>query len=165
MLRTGDFAGVTAPQRELIAYWRARRDTYGFVARDAVDPGALRAMLDSISIVEVDEHGEGRFRICGSRLRDIFGREARGLRVADVAGVLGETYALGLSAAIERGAPVGGVMEGAGRIHAWLRLPLAGDDRRLTQVLCHDELLASQRKLLSVPGSPSIPPSSPRFAA
>ncbi len=165
MLRTGDFAGVTAPQRELIAYWTARRDASGLVARDAVDPGALRAMLDSLSIVEVDEQGDGRFRICGSRLRDIFGREARGMRVADVAGVLGETYALGLSAAIDRGAPVGGLMEASGRSHAWLRLPLAGPDRRLTQVLCHDELLTSQRRLLNVPATPSIPPSSPRFAA
>lgn len=165
MLRTGEFAGVTAPQRDLIAYWRARRDASGRVARDAIDPGDLRAVLASISIVEVDDLGEGRFRICGSGLRDIFGMEARGMRVADVAGVHGETYALGLSAAIERGAPVGGVMEGNGRMQAWLRLPLAGSDRRLTQVLCHDELLTSQRKLLNASGLSPIPPSSPRFAA
>lgn len=160
------FAGVTPAQQALVCYWQARRNTQGCVQRESIDPGALRSMLASISLVEIDAGGEGRFRIAGSRLRDIFGTEVRGRLVAEIAGAHGECYALGLSAAIERGEPVGGLIETGGRVHAWLRLPLAGEDGRLSQVLCHDELLtaaelrtilASREGLILHPG--------PRFAA
>ena len=31
-------------------------------------------------------------------------------------------------------------------MHAWTRLPLAGPDGQLTQVLCHDELVRARPK-------------------
>ncbi len=160
------FQGVTIAQQALIDYWKQLRDPAGSVARDAIDPGALRSMLASISIVQFDESGDGRFRIAGSRLRDIFGMEARGRRVADVMGENGEAFALGLSVALERRAPVGGIMEQKDGIHAWLRLPLLDSTGQLTMVLCHDELLPS-RRLLSSKGGNSVSDhtSSPRAAA
>ena len=52
-----------------------------------------------------------------------------------------------VKAALERGAPVGGMIEQEdGRMHAWTRLPLAGPDGQLTQVLCHDELVRARPK-------------------
>ena len=140
------FSGVTEAQRLLIAHWVDCRDPSGQVARDAIDPGTVRSTLACLSIVEMDEGGAGRFRIAGSRLRDIFGMDVRGRQVSEIAGAHGECYALGLAAAIERGVPVGGVMESGGRLHAWLRLPLADDAGRLTQVLCHDELIISRQR-------------------
>ncbi len=160
------FAGVTDAQEMLIEYWRTLRDAAGRVSRESLDPGALRSALASVSIVEFDQNGIGRFRIAGSRLREIFGMEVRGMRVSEIAGTHGDCYMLGLSAALERGEPVGGVIETGGRIHAWLRLPLVGEDGRLSLVLCHDELLASRRLLR--PGRPAdapIPHNKPRFAA
>ncbi|MBY9065294.1 PAS domain-containing protein [Hyphomonas sp. WL0036] len=160
------FAGVTDAQQMLIGHWQSRRDGEGRVARENIDPGALRSTLACISIVETDEDGDGRFRIAGSRLREIFGVEVRGMRVAEIAGVHGECYALGLSAALERGEPVGGVIESGGRIHAWLRLPLAGEDGQLNQVLCHDELLPSRRLLRPGPqGDGLVQQTKSRFAA
>ena len=160
------FAGVTDAQQVLIQHWQSRRDGEGRVARDNIDPGALRSALACISIVEIDEAGESRFRIAGSRLREIFGVEVRGMRLAEIAGAHGECYALGLSAALERGEPVGGVIEIGGRIHAWLRLPLAGDDGSLNQVLCHDELLPSRRMLRTNPTNDGlIQHPRPRYAA
>lgn len=135
------FRGVTDSQKQLIEYWCSLRESSGLVRRESVDPGRFRSMLSSISIVEFDRFGTGRFRIAGSRLRDIFGMEARGRQIEDVVGEHGEAFSLGLAAALERGAPVGGVIEQGGRTHAWLRLPLAGSDGQLTQVLCHDELV------------------------
>jgi hypothetical protein len=143
MRNKNGFDGVTPAQQALVGYWRACRNTEGRVQRQCVDPGALRSMLASISLVEIDPGGAGRFRIAGSRLRDIFGTEVRGRLVTEIAGAHGECYALGLSAAIERGEPVGGLIETGGRVHAWLRLPLAGEDGRLSQVLCHDALLTT----------------------
>ena len=165
MTKQNVFKGVTAAQRSLVSYWCLLRESDGVPRRESVDPGHLRSMLASISIVEFDESGTGRFRIAGSRLRDLLGFEARGRSVEEVAGTTAETFALGLSAAIDREAPVGGVIENEGRLHAWLRLPLAGPDGRISQVLCHDEVLASRRLLLTPPGGAAIPPKSNRFAA
>ena len=164
MTKQNVFGGVTAVQRSLVDYWCRLRESDGIVRRESIDPGHLRSMLASISIVEFDESGAGRFRIAGSRLRDLLGFEARGRLVGEVAGPQAETYSLGLSAAIERQAPVGGVIERGGPAHAWLRLPLAGSDGRVSQVLCHDELVAS-RFLLGQAGQASIPRKSDRFAA
>ena len=159
------FKGMTAVQRSLVDYWCRLRESDGVPRRDSVDPGHLCSMLASISIVEFDESGAGRVRIAGSRLRDLLGFEARGRRLEDVACTAAETFFLGLSSAIEREAPVGGVIESGGRLHAWLRLPLAGPDGRISQVLCHDELLASRHLLLTPPAGAAILRKSDRFAA
>ncbi|MEZ5947077.1 MAG: PAS domain-containing protein [Hyphomonas sp.] len=165
MTKQNVYRGVTAVQRQMVDYWCALRDQHGIVRRDAVDPGHLRSMLASISIVEFDDTGRGRFRIAGSRLRDLFGFEARGRYIEDVVGSSAEAYALGLSAAIERHGPVGGVIETGNQLHAWLRLPLAGHDGQVSQVLCHDELLPNRRLLLSPSGGAVVPGKSGRAAA
>lgn len=166
MFHKPTFSGVTEAQRLLITHWYECRTPDGLVPRDAIDPGTVRSTLACLSIVEINETGEGRFRIAGSRLRDIFGQDVRGRQVAEIAGAYGEGYALGLLSAVERGEPVGGVMETGGRLHAWLRLPLADDYGHLTQVMCHDELIAHRRALLPT-GLEGQPPRAPvpRFAA
>ena len=111
MTKAKVFKGVTDSQQKLIEYWCGLRDSRGSVRRDSMDPGQFRSMLASISIVEFDQAGNGRFRIAGSRLREIFGMEARGRQIEEVLGEHGEAYCLGLAAALERGAPVGGVIE------------------------------------------------------
>ncbi len=165
MISKQSFSGVTESQRLLLAHWQECRTSGGRVPRDAIDPGIVRSTLACLSIVELDENGEGRFRIAGSRLRDIFGMDVRGRRVAEIAGAHGDCYALGLSSAVERGLPVGGVIETGGRLHAWLRLPLADDYDQLTQVLCHDELIAHRRELLPAKPDTARAESKPRFAA
>ena len=52
-----------------------------------------------------------------------------------------EMWSLGLSVAIERAQPVGGVISRQTDRHAWLRLPLGGAGTS-SLVLCHDVLLA-----------------------
>lgn len=163
MMKKTVFKGVTDSQQQLIEYWCGLKNSEGLVQRESIDPGHFRSMLASISIVEFDRFGTGRFRIAGSRLRDIFGMEARGRQIEDVVGQHGEAYCLGLSAALDRAAPVGGVIEQNGRMHAWLRLPLAGPDGQLTQVLCHDELVPQRRKKNS--DEALIPRNSGRAAA
>lgn len=164
MFSKPNFSGVTEAQRLLITHWYECRGGNGLVPRDAIDPGTVRSTLACLSIVEINETGEGRFRIAGSRLRDIFGQDVRGRPVDEIAGAHGEGYAHGLFSAIERGVPVGGVIEANGRLHAWLRLPLADDYGHLTQVMCHDELVANRRALLPPDSAPFFP-ATPRFAA
>lgn len=142
------FQGVTVAQRDLITYWRSLRDHSGRVLRSAIDPGEFRAVLAIISLVEIEVNGDCRFRIAGSRLRQIFGKEARGQLVSEIAGRHGDAYTLGLSAALERAAPVGGVIKDEGQLHAWLRLPLLNRDGQMTQILCLDELVSGRRAML-----------------
>ena len=135
------FAGVTPAQSALIAYWAAHRDGQGRVARQAIDPGAFKAMLSSVSIIEFGRDGRCRFRLAGSGLCEMFGMtELRGLDVEAALGERAEALLLGLAAALERAVPVGGVSDtlaqSPDRAHAWLRLPLTGRDGALTQVLC-----------------------------
>jgi hypothetical protein len=168
MKETSSFRGITRDQRELIAYWHSRKGPDGLVRRAVIDPGAFRRMLASISIVAFDDTSQGRFRIAGSALRDVFGMDVRGRRVDEIAGAHGETYALGLLAALERRQPVGGVIDTGGRAHSWLRLPLAGEDGQASQVLCHDQIFTSREALLIASGAgpeAPVPVSSPRFAA
>lgn len=153
MFQQDIFSGITPAQKLLVRYWKALRDRNGLVHRDLIDPGAVRSMLASISVVEIDAAGEGRFRIAGSRLRDIFGMEVRGMKVDEIAGAHGDCYSLGLSAALERGQPVGGEICDGRRSHCWLRLPLAGEGGRLNQVLCHDELLSQPAALTQGPAA------------
>jgi hypothetical protein len=148
------FAGVTEAQRLLIAHWYECRTAEGLVPRDAINPGIVRTTLASLSVVEIDPAGEGRFRIAGSRLRDIFGLDVRGRKVAESAGAHGECYALGLSAALERGLPVGGIIETGERVHAWLRLPVVDEEGDLSLVICHDELISSRQALTPDPEQP-----------
>jgi hypothetical protein len=60
--------------RELHAYWNACRGTREMPARGEVEPGALRPMLgDSFMLAGA----EPRFRLAGTRLCALFGRELR----------------------------------------------------------------------------------------
>lgn len=138
------FEGITESQKSLVAYWQDLRDTCGNVQRRSINPGQFKSQLASISIIEFRPGEAGRFRIAGSRLREIFGMEVRGLDVSDVHGSVGEAYALGLSAVRERGVPVGGVIETGKGLHAWLRLPLVDAYGMISQVLCHDELIRAR---------------------
>ncbi len=157
-------SGVTEAQRLLIAHWYECRNADGQVPRDAIDAGTVRSTLADLSIVEIDEIGQGRFRIAGSHLRDLFGMDVRGRPVSEIAGAYGEGYAFGLIAAVQQGVPVGGVTDTGKGLHVWLRLPLMDEDGALTQVLCHDERVAHRRELLS-----SVPETTfqqkPRYAA
>ena len=55
MTKQNVFRGVTAVQRSLIDYWCRLGESDGVPRRESIDPGHLRSMLASISIVEFDE--------------------------------------------------------------------------------------------------------------
>ena len=156
------FLGVTAAQRDVIAYWKSCRDSQGLVSRTRINPGALGTALASISIVEHEESGALRFRIAGTRVQSLFGMDVAGQNVRDVLGKHARHYTAGLKAAIERRAPTGGLIGEAPRYHAWLRLPLVNARGELTQVLCHDETLTHLR---DVTLDAALPMPLPRAAA
>ena len=138
-LSTG-FQGITESQAELVKHWHTCRLDHQLPQRDALDPGAIRAHLACISIVEIGASGEVRFRLAGSGLRQVLGREMRGRLISELDQTVSEIWSLGLSSALEKMSPVGGVIERETDAHAWLRLPLASPHNGVL-VMCHDTLV------------------------
>jgi len=138
------FQGLTDAQSDLISYWR-KAHTVGIPpARESLDPGAIRGHLSSISIVEIGRDGQARFRLAGSKLRQIFGQDMRGRSLTELAPTAYEMWSLGLSCMLEQQRPLGGLIERGSDAHAWLRLPLqTGPGGAL--ILCHDSLIPSLR--------------------
>jgi hypothetical protein len=64
--------------RELFEYWNDRRGRRLAPDRSDIDPGAIRHLLADTFILAFDE-GEGHpFRIAGTRVAALFGRELKG---------------------------------------------------------------------------------------
>jgi len=138
------FDGFTESQSELVAHWDSCRRGAALPYRESLDPGAIRAHLASISIVEIEPQGQVRFRLAGSGLRDILGREMRGRLISDLDKTVSEMWSLGLASALDRMRPVGGLIERERDCHAWLRLPLASPGNHAL-LLCHDTLIPKIR--------------------
>lgn len=149
------FEGITSGQKCLIDHWTANLGTDGKVARSQINPGEFCKDLANISIVDVRPNGRAIFRLAGSRLRDMFGRDVRGENVTRVMGTDGEAFQLTLEAAIARARPVGGVIKTVQGHHAWLRLPLVDSAGRLALVLCLDEVFKTESELKRSLGEPS----------
>lgn len=143
MTAKAGFRGLNTAQREIISHWYNVKGNRTVPDKADIDPGALKAHLASISIVEVDYRGEARFRIAGSGLRRILGGEMRGSLLCELEREKAEMWSLGLMAAIDRAEPVGGIISRSKDRHAWLRLPLGGAGMT-SLVLCHDVLMAHE---------------------
>lgn len=135
-------SGATDAQKFLLEYWHSKMSDGKRVERARICPGELRLYLANISLVHLDEDGNARFRLAGSRLRDVVGIEARGRLVSEIPDLLEEAWVDGLEYTLETARPVGGVSRRKTDSHAWLRLPLRDQFGKLSIVLCHDELVS-----------------------
>lgn len=141
MFESTGFTGLTDAQASIVKYWRSQAVGAHVPNRNDIDPGILRAHLAAISIVEVEASGGVRFRIAGSGLRSVLGQDMRGRLLSEVTGEAADMWSLGLTSVLERGLPVGGIIDRANDRHSWLRLPLSGPTGA-AMVLCHDVLIA-----------------------
>jgi hypothetical protein len=64
--------------RALFAHWNERRGTRPLPERDDIEPAAIRAALGDIFILGVDPGEDLRFRVAGTRVCALFGRELKG---------------------------------------------------------------------------------------
>jgi hypothetical protein len=64
--------------RELFRYWNERRATRLAPERAEIDPGAIRHVLGDTFLLDVYSGGGQPFRIAGTRLCALFGRELKG---------------------------------------------------------------------------------------
>jgi hypothetical protein len=67
-----------ASSRELFAYWTARRGTRPAPERSEIEPAAIRRALGDVFILAFDRDAGHPFRLAGTRVCALFGRELRG---------------------------------------------------------------------------------------
>jgi hypothetical protein len=68
-----------AASRELYAYWEQRRDGRPAPERADIEPGAIRQALSDTFILELADGPNGHsFRLAGTRVCALFGRELKG---------------------------------------------------------------------------------------
>jgi hypothetical protein len=67
-----------ASTRELFAYWTRQRRDRAAPERSDIDPAAIRHSLADIFILAADFVDDQRFRLAGTRLCALFGRELKG---------------------------------------------------------------------------------------
>jgi hypothetical protein len=66
-----------AASRELYAYWDTRRGKRPAPERSEIEPGAIRQVLSDAFIVAVDGGAGHPFRLAGTRICALFGRELK----------------------------------------------------------------------------------------
>jgi hypothetical protein len=67
-----------ASSRELFAYWTARRGARPAPERSEIEPAAIRRALGDVFILAFDRSAGHPFRLAGTRVCALFGRELRG---------------------------------------------------------------------------------------
>jgi hypothetical protein len=138
---------VIREQRELFDYWRSCAKGRQMPSRADIDPAAIAALLPGISILDALSPTQLIYRLAGTRLRDIFGREVTGKSVFDLE--LGEKQSYWRAVyrkVIEECMPMQGAVKGpvVDRDHVvlfWLRLPLGEEATQVNKILCHDVTL------------------------
>jgi hypothetical protein len=139
---------VIREQRELYDYWRGCAKDGGLPSRASINPVAIPSLLPGISILDAGDRPENViYRLAGTRLREIFGKEVTGKSVFDLEFGEKRNYWLAVyRKVIEEKVPMQGAIKGpvADRDHMvlfWMRLPLSDDNSAVNKILCHDVTL------------------------
>jgi len=66
-----------ASSRELFGYWTARRGKRPAPERGEIEPSAIRRALGDVFILEFERRGGHLFRLAGTRVCALFGRELK----------------------------------------------------------------------------------------
>ncbi|MDJ0513856.1 MAG: PAS domain-containing protein [Methyloceanibacter sp.] len=136
---------VLPEQRLLFDYWQDIAQGRTMPARADFDPLKVPHLLPHLAVVDLrDGFDRGRFRLAGTRLRDIYGREITGLHLTEVyAGCHAAPWQTVHSRVATDAVCAQGIARGPaeGREHVvlhWLRLPLSDDGIRVDRILCQD---------------------------
>ena len=132
-------------QRELFDYWHEISAGKSIPSRADFDPLRIPHLLPHLGLIDLrDGFDHGQFRLAGTRLRDVYGKEITGLRMSEVfsgdcAGPWHRIHDRVVSEAISAHGVTHGPAEGRDHVVLfWLRLPLSDDGTRVDRILCYD---------------------------
>jgi len=143
---------IVPEQVTLFDYW-ASKNGERLPRRADIHPGEMRALLPSISLMDVleDTPLQLRVRLAGTRLRDYLGMEITG-RLLDELDLRDQRdyWQTAYREVVEFRRPAQGVVrlmpwKQAGIFQFWLRLPLMDEEGRINMVLGHDAFMQSAK--------------------
>jgi hypothetical protein len=146
-------AAAGRAHEELFAYWASLRRGAQLPARRQLDPGDIKRLLPTISLIDVLRGGperaglDFRMRLAGTGLYGVYGREITGKRLSEIYNHSAADYwRTELAKVAAEGRPAAGVhnlaWRGASHLSIlWLRLPLAGDGRDVDMILGFDAVI------------------------
>ncbi len=139
---------ILREQRDLYGYWRSCAQSRPIPSRYDIDPVDIPQLLPGLSLLDAGENLEAlRYRLAGTRVREIYGTEITGRNVFDSGLQHKRDYWLSAyRKVIEDKIPMQGAVRGpvTGREHLlliWMRLPLSGLTGAVERVLGYDAAL------------------------
>lgn len=139
-------------QREVYEYWLRLKRGNDIPAKCDFRPAAIVRRLPMVSLIDVSDcERRFRFRLAGTGLREVFGEELTGRYLSDlISGETAEFWRNVYEGVADDGAPAQGYTKLVWRekpvvLQAWLRLPLAGPDGKVTTILGYDRFLPMER--------------------
>jgi len=137
---------------EVFAYWASLRDGARLPGRRHLDPGDIKRLLPTISLIDVVNRPEGagpdyRIRLAGTGLYSVYGREITGKRLSEVYNTAAADYwRAELGKVVSERRPAVGAhnlgWRGASHLSIlWLRLPLASNGAEVDMILGFDAVI------------------------
>lgn len=142
-------AAAVRAHEELFAYWASLKDRGRLPGRRDLDPGGMKRLLPTVSLIEVakGEPMDFRMRLAGTGLYGVYGGEITGKSLSDIYNTAAADYwRVELAKVISGRRPCVGVhnlaWRGASHLSIlWLRLPLASDGREVDMILGYDAVV------------------------
>jgi hypothetical protein len=136
---------VITEQRQLFEYWLEQAASAAMPARRDIQPADIPHLLPNVSLIEIHrDPWRLRFRLAGTRVRDIYDREVTGLDLDDIDwGGQADYWRTAHARVAETGRPAQGVVRSLRAskdhlVHFWLRLPLVTDGPDAAMILGYD---------------------------
>lgn len=133
---------------ELFGYWASLRRSGRLPSRSDIVPDDFKRLLPTVSLIDVlDEAADYRFRLAGTGLYGVYGREITGRRLVDIYNTAAADYwRVELSQVVKERKPAVGVhnlaWRGASHLSIlWLRLPLASNGTDVDMILGYDAVV------------------------
>jgi hypothetical protein len=142
-------AAAIRAHEELFAYWASLKAGARLPGRRALDPGRMKRLLPTVSLIDQLHGGDYRIRLAGTGLYGVYGREITGRRLGEVyAPAAADYWREELAKVVRDRRPAVGVhnlgWRGAPHLSiVWLRLPLAADGADVDMILGYDAVVGA----------------------
>jgi len=152
----GASAAAARAHEELYSYWASLRKGPRLPSRADIHPRDFKRLLPTVTLIEVRRQPlDFRFRLAGTGLYSVYGREITAHTLTDVYNsAASEYWRAELTKVVEERRPTVGVhslaWRGAGHLSIlWLRLPLASNGRDVDMILGYDAVVGVRGEAMS----------------
>ena len=144
-------AAAIRAHEELYAYWSSLKAGGPLPIRRRLDPGDMKRLLPTVSLIEVipGEAPDYRFRLAGTGLYNVYGREITGRRLGEVYNSsAGDYWRAELGRVVRECRPGVGIhnlaWRGASHLSiVWIRLPISRAGSDVDLILGYDAVIGA----------------------